>query len=90
MASPLTRFCVAISIFVLAVQAEQMLAIAPVTTLARREDSGKRPQFAMNHAKGVPAVHKAVAVKLATFAERPITFALLHRPLILNMRLKHL
>lgn len=45
MASPLTRFCVAISIFVLAVQAEQMLAIAPVTTLARREDSGKRPQF---------------------------------------------
>lgn len=45
MASPLIRFCVALSIFVLAVQAEQMLAIAPVTALARREGSGKRPQF---------------------------------------------
>ncbi|KUL89959.1 hypothetical protein ZTR_02978 [Talaromyces verruculosus] len=45
MASPLIRICVAVSIFVVTIQAEQMRAFAPVTALARWEGFDRRGLF---------------------------------------------
>lgn len=45
MASPLIRICVALSIFIVTIQAEQMLAVAPVTALAAGEGFDRRRQF---------------------------------------------